>query len=420
VLPCGNSRLTICYEPYTIYADVGRGCRITDVDGIERIDLWNNYSASIHGHCHPAIVEAISTQAGRVTASSMPTAVEISLAELLCERLPSFDKIRFVNSGTEAVMWAVRAARAYTGRIKVAKPEGGFHGGWDLVETSFASAPENWGPANAPASTRFSSDTPQATLDDVVVLPFNDVENSRRLIDKHAHDLAAVLIDPIPARMGWIRATPEYLQMLREICTAKRIVLIFDEVFCFRVGYSGAQGLFGVTPDLTALGKIIGGGLPVGAFGGAEKFMSVFDNSGGKPPLQHGGTNNGNPVVMAAGLTSMNLLTQEQFVHLDALGERLRAGLRDIGARLKVPMQVQGIGSLAAFFLREAPLRNYRDLLADKSHLNTMKAFHRNMLNAGSLLSPWGWFVCSTPMTSGDIDTVLAHTETSLHRIVAH
>src|SRR6266508_1615196 len=327
VLPGGNTRTTVWMSPHPPYADSGDGCWVTDVDGDRRLDCLNNYTALIHGHAHPRIVEAATRRLAKGASFPMPTPEEIELASLLVDRLPSVERVRFTNSGSEAVMMAIKAARGYTGRPKIAKFEGAYHGSYDFAEVSLSSSPENWGTAAAPASVAYSRGTPRGVLDDVVVLPFNRPELAVARIEREAPNLAAVLLDPIPNRAGLMPARRDFLDAIREVTRAHGIVLIFDEVITLRVGYDGAQGVFGVTPDLTTMGKIIGGGFPVGAVGGRAEVMAVFDPTGGSTAVPHGGTFNGNPVTMAAGLAAMTLLDRPAFERLDDLGAKLRASL---------------------------------------------------------------------------------------------
>src|SRR5215813_828827 len=284
VLPGGNTRTTVYMAPYPPYAAFGEGCFVTDVEGDRRLDCLNNYTSLIHGHAHPAIVEAASRRLAQGSSFPLPTPEEIDLASLLCERLPSAEHVRFTNSGSEAVMMAVKGARAFTRRPKIAKFEGAYHGSYDYVEVSLGSTPETWGSLAAPASTAYSRGTPPSVLADVVVLPFNHAEHAVARIEREARHLAAVLVDPVPNRIGLVPAQTEFLRALRDVTRAHGIVLIFDEVISFRVGYHGAQGAFGVTPDMTTLGKIIGGGFPVGAVAGRADVMAVFDPTRGGPP----------------------------------------------------------------------------------------------------------------------------------------
>lgn len=415
VLPGGTTRHPVMFPPYLIYASDASGCRLTDVDGVSRIDFINNFSSQIHGNAHPAIVAAIEQQAGRMTSSILPTESELKLAELLQTRVPAIDKLRFCNSGTEAAMLALKVARAHTGRAKILKMEGGYHGQYPELETSWFSYPENWGPLEEPYRVAFGDGTPAALTENIVVAPINRTEITRALIRKYADQLAAVILDPLPSHMRFIRASDEYLQMLREETERHGIVLIFDEVFSFRVSYHGAHGYFGVTPDLIVLGKIIGGGLPVGAVGGSNEVMSVFTHTRdhGFPQVFHGGTFTANPMTMAAGLASMELMTPEAYEDLSAQGQRLRAGLRAAAVRAGVPVIVLGEGSLTAVTMTDQPFDSYRDMVhacgpkqRDKSFL-----FHREMINAGVLVSPQAQFVGSTPMQDADIDLAISAAE---------
>ena len=320
VMPGGNTRTTVFIDPFPIYAARGEGCRVWDVDGNAYYDCINNFTAMIHGYGHPDVTAAVIDQMPHGTAFGAPTESEIELAELLVERLPSVEQIRFANSGTEAVMMAIKAARAFTGRPKIVKIEGAYHGSYDFAEVSLDSSPANWG--DLPASTPYARGTPRGVLDDVIAVPFNDVEAMRDVFAAHGAAIAGVLIDPMPNRAGLIPARRDYLDAMVGIAHAAGALVIFDEVIAFRLGHSGAQGLWGISPDLTALGKIIGGGFPVGAVGGRAEVMAVFDPTGGKPALPHGGTFTANPVTMRAGLAAMKALTPESFARLDRLAQR--------------------------------------------------------------------------------------------------
>jgi glutamate-1-semialdehyde 2,1-aminomutase len=405
VMPGGNSRSSVLLAPYPIYAQHASGCRITDVDGVERIDFVNNWSSLIHGHCNPQIVEAVARQSRRMFSIGMPTEVEIELAELISARLPGVEQIRFSNSGSEGVLMALRAARAYTGRPKIAKAEGCYHGNADAVEVSVAPPPDRWGPASAPASVAATGGIPPGVLADTIVLPFNDVEATRALIDAHAGELAAVVIDPLVSRMGFVRATPEYLQMVRAETQKHGIVLIFDEVFSTRLGYHGAQGVVGVTPDMTTLGKVIGGGLPIGATAGKAEFMAVFDGSAtGHPKVDHAGTFNANPMSMAAGLAAMQQMTPEAFARLNGLGDRARQGLREAFKIAGVPGMVKGEGSFVAVAFTDRPFNSFREMSLGPKEIQAVFALHRYLLNHGVIMIPYGLMVLSTAMTEADVD----------------
>ncbi|MEZ5274661.1 MAG: aspartate aminotransferase family protein [Ilumatobacteraceae bacterium] len=408
VMPGGNSRVGVMFEPYPIYAAHGQGCRVTDVDGVERIDFVNNWSSLIHGHGNPAVLAALAAQAQRLLAVGMPTEVEIELAELLTARVPGVEQIRFSNSGSEGVLMALRAAKAFTGRPKIAKAEGAYHGNADAIEVSVAPSPKQWGAADQPSTVAATEGITAGVLQDSIVLPFNDVASTRQIIEAHAHELAAVVLDPVVSRMGFVQATPEYLRMVRDVTAQHGILLIFDEVFSFRMGYHGAQGEVGVTPDLTALGKIIGGGLPVGATGGRADVMAVFDQT--KKPLrvEHGGTYNANPMTMAAGLACMRQMTPEAYAHLDALGERTREGLRAALRDTGLTGAVHGCASMVALIFNDTPFASYRELPLRRQEAEMIYALHRYLLNHGVTIIPHGMMLLSTAMTEDDIDEMLA------------
>lgn len=407
VMPGGNSRVGVMFEPYPLYAVHGQGCRVTDVDGDERIDFINNWSSLIHGHSNGPVLDAIASQAQRLLAVGMPTEVEIELAELLTARVPGIDTIRFSNSGSEGVLMALRAAKAFTGRPKIAKVEGAYHGNADAIEVSVAPSPKDWGAPDEPATVAATAGITEGVLRDSIVLPFNDLAASRSIIEHHAGELAAVVVDPVVSRMGFVRATPEYLSMLREVTEQHGILLVFDEVFSFRMGYHGAQGAVGVTPDLTALGKIIGGGLPVGATGGRADVMEVFDQT--KKPLQveHGGTYNANPMTMAAGLACMQQMTPEAYDRLDALGDRARDGLRAALHDTGLPGGVHGCASIVALIFNDASFSNYREIPLRRREAEMVYALHRYLLNHGVMIIPHGLMLLSTAMTEDDIDEML-------------
>src|SRR4051812_43397291 len=306
-LPGGNTRTTVFMKPYPIYAARGEGCRVWDLDGNEYIDCINNFTSLIHGHAHPALVEAARRQLTLGSAFGLPTESEIDLAELLASRLAAVDQVRFCNSGTEAVMMALKAARAFTGRPKIAKCEGAYHGSYDYAEVSLDPTPEAWG-GNAPVSVAYARGTPDNVLADVIIIPFNDAEAAVSLIREHGSELAAVLVDPMPNRAGLAPADKSYLEALRSITRDIGALLIFDEVITFRLGYRGAQGLWEIDPDLTTLGKIIGGGFPVGAVAGRKEFMAGFDPKHGQPAPPPGGALFPQPHTMRPGRGGVELL----------------------------------------------------------------------------------------------------------------
>ncbi len=402
VLPGGNTRTTIFIDPYPFYAVRGVGPRIWDADGHERLDFNGNYTSLILGHAPPAVVAAVQDAAARGLSFPAPSEHELRLAERLTERVPSCDQVRFANSGTEATMLAIRGARAFTGRQKIAKFEGSYHGTHDWVQVSITPPVEGAGSRRRPKPVAAGAGVPDAVLKNVVVLPWNDEAGALGLIEKHARDLAAVICEPVQGAAGIIPPAPGFLAALRAATSRLGIVLIFDEVITFRLGPGGAQALFGVTPDMTTFGKIIGGGLPVGAFGGRADVMAVFDPRGGKPRVAQGGTFNANPLTMAAGLATLTALTPDVYAELDRLGRSLRDKVSGLFRARKVKAQVTGVGSL--FCLHWTPKRivDFRSSrpVDPEQPLRT----YIGLLNEGILLSQRGMGAVSTAMHDGEIE----------------
>jgi glutamate-1-semialdehyde 2,1-aminomutase len=405
VMPGGNSRTTTFFDPYPFYITRGAGARIWDADGAERLDFNGNYTSLILGHAHPSVVEAVAEQATRGMSFPGPSEHEVALAGLLTQRIPSMEVVRFTNSGTEATMNAVRAARAFTGRSKLAKFEGAYHGTHDWVLVSVSPDPAASGSRKRPKPVAYSAGVPETVLKHTVVLPWNDAEACVKILEKQGHDIAALIVDPLMANAGLLVPQEGFLERLREATTRLGIVLIFDEVISFRVGAGGAQQRFGVRPDLTTLGKIIGGGLAVGAFGGRAEVMSYYDPRGGKGRISHGGTFNANAVTMAGGLATMQELTPEAYARLDALGERVRGGIKRVLSRSKQAAQVTGLGSLFWIHWTKKRLSDYRSSRpADPSR--PLRTF-MGLLNDGVLLTQRGLGCCSLAMTEADVDRFL-------------
>lgn len=402
VLPGGNTRSSVFRSPHPLYAQHGEGSRLIDVDGIERIDFLNNYTSLIHGHRHPVIVEAVTKALGHLTAVAMPTESEIELAEILCERVPGFERVRFANSGTEAVMMAIKAARAFTGRPKIAKCEGAYHGSYDFAEVSTGPAPAAWG--NDPHSLAYSDGTPPSVMKEVVVIPFNDSAAAKRILTPHAKDLAGVIVDPMPNQAGLVPATNQFLSAIEDFCRESGALMIFDEVVTFRLGYGGAQGDFGFRPDLTALAKVIGGGFPVGAVAGRADVMSVFDPSKGKPKVPHAGTFNANPITMAAGAAAIRHLTRDRLSFINRLGDRARGFLNEAFKTAGWPGQATGRGSLFRIHLTNATLTDYRSAYQAPAEKQKLEILLNFLLDNGFVISPIGVGNVSTVMKDSDVE----------------
>ncbi len=405
VMPGGNSRTTTFFDPYPFYIQRGQGAHVWDADGIDRLDFNGNYTSLILGHAPPDVVKAVQQAAEQGLSFPGPTEYEVRLAELLKRRVPSVESVRFTNSGTEATMNAVRLARAFTGRQKIAKFEGAYHGTHDWVMVSVSGDPKAGGSRKRPKSIAWSAGIPPAVLKHTIVLPWNDAEACEQILDTEAAQLACVIVDPLMCNAGLLAPAEGFLQRLRAVTERHSIVLIFDEVISFRVAWGGAQERLGIQPDLTTFGKIIGGGLPVGAFGGRADIMNFYDPRRGGARISHGGTFNANPVTMAAGVATLGALTPEAYERLDALGERLRGGVMRLLAATRRKGQVSGAGSLFWLHWTAEPLVDYRST-RPKDAEAPMRVF-LGLLNEGVLLTQRGLGACSLAMTDMDVDRLV-------------
>ena len=368
-LPGADSRSPLFHPPYPVVLEEGHGCWLSDVDGNRLLDFTGNHTSLVLGYGHPRVLEAVRRQLEKGTAFPGVTGPQVRMARSLCERVPSFERVRFANSGTEATMNAVRAARAFTGRHKIAKIEGGYNGSWDDVLVSTHPSGEQSGDVLRPNAAAASLGLSPGSTDSVLVLPFNEVEAAAGLIEEQGEQLAAVIVEPVLGSAGMIPAEQGYLEMLREVTERLGILLIFDEVVSFRVAYGGAQEHYGLTPDLTCLGKLIGGGFPLGVFGGRSDIMAMFDPSHGRPKIPHPGSYNANPVSLVAGATTLALLTTELVRLLNHKGEYLRRRIREAFEDFGLPAQVTGLGSLFAIHLTSHPVRSYRDTIGADADL---------------------------------------------------
>jgi glutamate-1-semialdehyde 2,1-aminomutase len=417
VIPGGNTRLTAYFAPFPFYARRGEGCRIYDLDGNVRLDFYNNATSLIFGHAYPPVVAAVSDQLTQGTAFAIPTEPEIEVAKLLTSRLPSVEQVRFMNSGTEGVLFAVRAARVFTGREKIAKFEGGYHGTADHVSVSVTPELALTGDARRPTPVPASAGITRHTVEDVVILPFNDLEGTTALVTAHQDELAAVIVEPVLGSCGYVPAKPGFLQGLRDLTRRLGILLIFDEVQTFRLSAGGAQALLGIMPDVTVLGKIIGGGLPVGGVGGRSEVMAAFDATTGTPKIPHAGTFNGNPVTMRAGLTTLRDLTPAAFDRLNQAGAELRQRIHRLCDRYGMPVQVTGEGSLFGIHWSADPVIDYRS--AQRSNKSLSYKFFLHALNSGIFFTTRGGGCLSIPMTDTEMGAFLDVLEAFLKKITA-
>ena len=407
ILPGGVSRNTVLRSPHPLYADFAKGCVVTDIEGVRRIDCSNNMASLLHGHANPAIVAAVTEQLGRGTAFTLATEVEIEFAEYICSRNPGFEKLRFVNSGTEGIMACIKASRAFTGRAKIAKVEGAYHGQYDYAEVSQTSKPDAWGDADHPVSLPVAYGTPANALADVVVIPFNDPVRAKALLDEHRDEIACVLIDPMPHRVGLRPADPGFVTALREWTKANGALLVFDEVVTFRSEFGGAQEWFNVTPDLTALGKAIGGGFPVGAIAGRAEVMDVMNPLADKVLFPHSGTFSANPITMIAGLTAMRLFDQAAVTRINALAARAVSGIEAVIAKSGVKACITGGGSMFRIHFKANAPHNYREAYATPEENTQLQIMLDHLFDSGFMMINTCSVALSTVMGEAEIDSLV-------------
>jgi glutamate-1-semialdehyde 2,1-aminomutase len=381
VMPGGNTRTVIHLDPFPLTIVRAEGARITDADGHEYLDFLGEYTAGLYGHSHPVIAAAIRDALADGIVLGAPNRHEAALAAAVCERFPSIELVRFCNSGTEANLFAVSLARVATGKPAVLVFEGGYHGGVFL----FASAAGS--PLNAPFP--------------FVVGRYNDAEGAARLVADHAHELAAVLVEPLQGSAGVIPGEPEFLRALRQATVAHDVLLVFDEVMTSRLSTGGLQGALGITPDLTTLGKYVGGGLAFGAFGGRADLMGRFDPS--RPdPLPHAGTFNNSVLTMAAGAAGLTqVYTAAEVARLNALGDRLRDRLNAFASRDEVAFCATGYGSMVGLHFTRGPLRSVADV-PQAPELRTL--LHLHLLEHGYSCARRGFVALSLPLGEDDVD----------------
>lgn len=382
-----------------LFIERGAGSRIYDVDGNEFIDYIGSWGPLIMGHAHPEVVEAIKKTAEKGTSFGAPTELETLMAQTVCERVPSIDLVRMVNSGTEAVMSALRLARGWTKRDKIIKFEGSYHGHVDALLIKAGSGV-------ATLSLPDSPGVPENVAANTIAVPYNDLEAVRLVLKEFGEEVACIIVEPIAGNMGVVPPLPGFLEGLRSLTEQYGCLLIFDEVMTgFRVGYHSAQGLFGITPDLTCLGKIIGGGLPVGAYGGKRVIMEQMAPNG---PIYQAGTLSGNPLAMIAGYTTLKLLGEPKvYEELERKSARLEAGFSKNAAVFGVPCTINRVGSMVCPFFTDQKVINYET--AKTSNLTLFKQYFAKLLDLGVSIAPSqfeGMFV-SAVHSDEDIDATI-------------
>lgn len=384
-----------------VYMDHGKGSRVYDIDGNSYIDYVGSWGPLIMGHAHPEVIEAIKKTAEKGTSFGAPTELETLMAELVVERVPSVDIVRMVNSGTEATMSALRLARGYTKRSKILKFEGSYHGHADSLLIKAGSGVATLGLPDSPG-------VPEGVASQTITVPYNDLESAKHAFEKFGEEIACIIVEPVAGNMGVVPPLPGFLEGLRELTEQYGSLLIFDEVMTgFRVHYNCAQGRYGVTPDLTCFGKVIGGGLPVGAYGGKREIMEMIAPSG---PIYQAGTLSGNPLAMAAGYTTLKLLTKETYELLERQAIRLHLGFEKNAAKHGIAATINRVGSMVCPFFTETHVINFDT--AKTSNLERFKAYFSAMLDLGVSIAPSqfeGMFV-SAVHSDEDIDaTIAAH-----------
>ncbi len=408
VMPGGDTRSSAHYRPYPAFMVRGEGCRLTDADGHEYVDFMNNFTSLIHGHGHAPTVAAVAEQMSLGSAYAAPTESQVELARMLCGRVASLEELRFCSSGTEGTAMCVRAARAWNGKPKVVKVEGGYHGSHDFGEISLVPTPGKSGPLEQPAALIPDRSFSDSSLADVIVTPFNEPEITRRQIEAQADEICALILEPMVGAMGMIPPEPGYLAELREITLENEIVLIFDEVVTLRVGVGGMQERSGVTPDLTAMGKIIGGGLPIGAFGGRRELVEQF-NPERRDTVMHASTFSGNALTMAAGIAALRHYGPDEVDRINGLGERLRSGFNASFRQSGVRGQATGFGSLSLIHLCDRPIRNVRDSVQAMMESGRVSGLlHLGMLRRGVFGAGRLMYCISTPMGEPEVDLATA------------
>ncbi len=400
VFPGGITRATVERDPFPVFADFGEGAYLTDVDGRRFLDLNNNFTTLIHGHGFPPVVEATAAALRRGTCFANPMRHEIELAELLVDRIPAVEKIRFVTSGTDAVMFAIKAARAATGRTAVARLAGAYHGAYDWAEAGQKTA------GGMPVSS--FAGTPSHVLDDVIVIDFNNIDDLKLKVEENSHRLAALLIDPMPSRAGFMRPHPEFLETVNLLAKKHGVILIADEVLNLRQGFHGASHRYGLEPDLITMGKIIGGGFPIGAVGGRAEVMSLFASDDKIAGLPQGGTFAANPVSMMAGKVAMESLTRATFERLEDLGDRVRGGLASRIAHHGAAFFVTGAASLFRIHASSTASGTVRQTHTISDDEKTQSRLHRHFAANGIILPRGAAASLSTPMSEADADQIIS------------
>ena len=411
-LPGGDTRAATWFSPYPTYMASGEAAWLTDFDGNRYLDLLNNFTSLVHGHAQPDIVEYAADQLTRGTVFGTASEPQVTLARLLIKRILSMDMLRFTNSGSEATMMMMRAARAFSGRDIIVKMDGGYHGSHDFVEVSISADLDS---ADQPTARVEGRGVPEAVLNAVMVAPFNDLQAMDALLQLHHERIAGIIVEPMPNAGGMIPPAPGYLRGLRALADKYGVLLLFDEIVTLRLSSGGMQAIEGAIPDMTAIAKIIGGGFPVGAFGGRRDIMEIFNPDITPDFVFHSGTFNGNNMTMTAGIEAMQRLDQGSIDRINCLGERLQDGISRIFVSLGIRAQCLGYGSLQQIHWTDEPVVNLADARRAGSDIGKLgQLLHLELLNRGVYTSNRGLFSICTPMQDADVDLALAAVEGAL------
>jgi len=402
-LPGGDTRSIGYYQPYPIFAVKGKGAYLYDSDGNEYLDFVNNMTSLVHGHAHPHITAALRTQLEKGVVHGIPVEAKYKLAELICRRIPSMESVRFNNTGSEATLFAMRAARGFTGKDKFIKIDGGYHGNHDFGQVNLF---PDMGTKGLPRPY-VAKGIPKSILKDMLVTPFNDLDTTAKLLKENKGEIAAIMLEPVLGTGGAIPGSKEYLQGLRQLADQYDALLIFDEIITFRLHEGGYQTMMDVKPDLTTLGKVIGGGFPIGAFGGRKDIMDMFDPT--KPDsMTHSGTFTGNAMTMTAGVAALEIFGQKEIDELSKLGGVLTDGFQQALTDTGIAGQVRGTGSMAMLYFSSKEMKTARDVISGfMKYGELLKFFHLEMMNQGIYFLHRGMFSLTTPMTQADINKTI-------------
>jgi glutamate-1-semialdehyde 2,1-aminomutase len=402
-IPGGATRSLSYFKPYPIHIDYGQGAYVYTHEGHKLFDVTNAYGAIVHGHGDPDVVDAVQRGISKGSQYSTPTQGQYKLAKLLCERIPGFDRVRFVNSGTEATLFALRTARAFTGKDKILKMTGGFHGTHDCVA---ASTKKNV----------ITAGIPKGMTQDVLEVPFNDFDALERAVKENAAELAVVIMEPFLGAGGVVLPEPGYLEHARKVTSDNKVLLFFDEIFSYRVNTGGCQKLYGVTPDLTTVGKVVGGGLPIGVFGGKAEIMNIFCHENTEKPLYHSGTFNGYETVMQAGYAALSKYDEAAVAGINKLGDQMQQGLLDSFKSNGLNIQSNQIGSLLNLHFVNQKITRAEQVQESVEELHGL--MHLALLNRGVFTIPRGLFILSTVMSESEIDGLVDKIDDTLKELL--